>query len=411
MKILFKILLTILFITSSYAQESFRVMTYNILNYPSKFATTRSPYFEKIIAEVNPDILIVQEMESITGVSYFSSLVLDTSYSAAAFIDGNDTDNALFYKHSKFTFLENQPIKTSLRDISQLTLVYNSSGDTLFIYSAHLKASSGSTNEQKRLGEVQNLRAVTDQLPMGTQFMVVGDFNLYSSYEPAYQALLDQTNSGYFLDPIGQFGSWHNSSGYRAIHTQSTRLATLDDDGSTGGLDDRFDFILVSQSILDAGKITYVEGSYTTYGNDGNHFNKEIIELPNSSVSDEIATALYYASDHLPVYADFQIDNSTDIKYKGENYNNFELKQNYPNPFNPTTTISYTIPSNVRGFSNTKLAVYDILGREVELLVNKIQPSGTYDVNFDASNLSSGIYYYKLKSGPFLRIKKMLLVK
>ena len=74
---------------------------------------------------------------------------------------------------------------------------------------------------------------------------------------------------------------------------------------STGGLDDRFDLILVSQSVKDSGGITYIPGSYTTFGNDGNHLNRALNELPNAVVEDDIATALYYSSDHLPVYADF----------------------------------------------------------------------------------------------------------
>jgi endonuclease/exonuclease/phosphatase family metal-dependent hydrolase len=244
---------TILFflftITSIFAQDSFRVMTYNLLNYPSKIASTRNPYFKQVVEHVNPDILVVQEMESIYGVTLFLEQVLDTNYSAGGFIDGYTTDNAIFYKQRKFEFLDNTPIKTALRDISQLTMVYRSTSDTLIIYSAHLKASDGSENEQKRLAEVTNLRAVTDKLPTGAEYIMVGDFNVYSGYEPAFQKLLDNSTSGYFLDPINKIATWHNSSIFRGIHTQSTRTTNRPDEGSTGGLDDRFDFILISQAV------------------------------------------------------------------------------------------------------------------------------------------------------------------
>jgi N-acetylneuraminic acid mutarotase len=85
----------------------------------------------------------------------------------------------------------------------------------------------------------------------------------------------------------------------------------------------------------------------------------------------------------------------------------YGLAQNYPNPFNPTTTFSYGIP--VTGM--TKLVVTDVLGREVAVLVNEQKTAGIYNVNFDASRLSSGIYFYTLSSGSFKETKKMLLVK
>jgi endonuclease/exonuclease/phosphatase family metal-dependent hydrolase len=414
---------TILFflftITSIFAQDSFRVMTYNLLNYPSKIASTRNPYFKQVVEHVNPDILVVQEMESISGVSLFLEQVLDTNYTAGGFIDGYTTDNAIFYKQSKFEFLDNTPIKTALRDISQLTMVYRSTSDTLIIYSAHLKASDGSENEQKRLAEVTNLRAVTDKLPVGTDYIMVGDFNVYSGYEPAFQKLLDNSTSGYFLDPINKIATWHNSSIFRGIHTQSTRTTNRPDEGSTGGLDDRFDFILISQAVRDSGGFTYIPGSYTAVGNDGNHFNRGLNELPNTKVSDEIATALYYSSDHLPVYADFLVETLTGLSGDPFNVNNdFELFQNYPNPFNPATTIKFSIPSvddNLGSAGIVELRVFDILGREVANLLNEPLTAGNYTVNFNSGQINrqitSGVYYYQLRFGEFIETKKMIVLK
>lgn len=87
--------------------------------------------------------------------------------------------------------------------------------------------------------------------------------------------------------------------------------------------------------------------------------------------------------------------------------NNYELKQNYPNPFNPTTNIEYTLPSN----SIVKIKVYDILGKEVKTLVSENKIPGNYSVEFDASNFSSGVYYYQLQAGDFIQTNKMLLIK
>ena len=87
--------------------------------------------------------------------------------------------------------------------------------------------------------------------------------------------------------------------------------------------------------------------------------------------------------------------------------NDYALSQNYPNPFIPSTQISYQIPA--AGFVSLK--VYDITGCEVKTLVSKAQSMGKYEVNFDASSLSSGVYFYKLTSGGFAKSMKMLLIK
>lgn len=85
----------------------------------------------------------------------------------------------------------------------------------------------------------------------------------------------------------------------------------------------------------------------------------------------------------------------------------FSLEQNYPNPFNPTTTISFSIPHSAM----VKLAVFDYLGREVETLVDEYKNEGKYNVVFDAKNLSSGVYFYRLQAGTVMTVKRMLLLK
>jgi len=87
--------------------------------------------------------------------------------------------------------------------------------------------------------------------------------------------------------------------------------------------------------------------------------------------------------------------------------NDFILYQNYPNPFNPSTIISFSIPSE----DFITLRVYDVLGKEVDVLVNETKPPGNYDVEFSGKNLTSGIYFYKLKAGDFVDTKKLILIK
>jgi len=96
------------------------------------------------------------------------------------------------------------------------------------------------------------------------------------------------------------------------------------------------------------------------------------------------------------------IEDITDVSLTG-----YGLSQNYPNPFNPSTTINYQLPI----FSQVVLKVYDILGNEVATLVDEYKPAGSYEVEFNSSSLSSGLYFYELKTDPFSQTKKMILMK
>lgn len=85
----------------------------------------------------------------------------------------------------------------------------------------------------------------------------------------------------------------------------------------------------------------------------------------------------------------------------------FELEQNYPNPFNPNTTIKFSIPKE----SQVTLLVYNMLGEKIKELKNEVMKAGYFDVVFDASNIASGVYLYRIKAGDFVQTKKMLLLK
>jgi hypothetical protein len=85
----------------------------------------------------------------------------------------------------------------------------------------------------------------------------------------------------------------------------------------------------------------------------------------------------------------------------------YNLFQNYPNPFNPETKINYDLPKS----GIVKLTIYDVLGREIKTLINEFKQAGTYTVDFNGENLSSGVYYYKMTAGDFTSIKKMVLIK
>jgi hypothetical protein len=102
-------------------------------------------------------------------------------------------------------------------------------------------------------------------------------------------------------------------------------------------------------------------------------------------------------------------DSSLAVGIITETYNptQFLLSQNYPNPFNPSTKISWLSP--ISGWQTLK--VYDVLGNEVATLVNEYKQAGSYEVEFNGQNLSSGVYFYQLRAGEFIRTKKMLYLK
>ena len=99
--------------------------------------------------------------------------------------------------------------------------------------------------------------------------------------------------------------------------------------------------------------------------------------------------------------------NNTNKKDPSVELSSFKLEQNYPNPFNPTTQISYSIPVA----SHVRLKVYNVLGNEIATLVNEEKPAGEYSVKFNASDLSSGVYIYRLQTDYSVITKKMTLLK
>ena len=400
-KILLLTSVLFLFILKSndiYSQDTVKVMTYNLLNYNGSVVKDNS--FRKIVKYSNPDILVAEEVISQSAVNNMLGNVMNFYtpglYSAGTFFNGYDTDNAIFFKSSKFTFLYNFVIQTTLRTINLFGLVHNQTGNTIKLLAVHLKASNSTSDQQQRLSEVNALRSFTNSLPNGDEFAVLGDFNIYTSTEPAYQRLLQTEvgSEGHFIDPLNLSGTWNQSS-YAPFHTQSSRIRALSDSGSTGGLDDRFDMILNSKGMTEEGGIKYIPGSLKPLGNDGNHYNDSINQRPNTSVPDSIADAIYYGSDHLPVTALYKFEKTGSVTIISNLIpEKFNVYQNYPNPFNPSTKIKFDIPSGLNGSdSKVRLSVYNSLGKEIAELVNENLGAGSYETEFDASDFSSGVYF------------------
>ena len=353
-----------------------RIMTYNILNYEDE--NNREDDYALIIDFTQPDLIVAQEIIGQTGFSHFQSDVLDVvdpnGWSSAPFTNQTaQQDIALYYKHDIFTFVSTSVVYTAqssgTRDVIQWIMLHNLSGLEFIIYGVHLKASSGSSNANQRLQETTILRNHLNELAANS-FIVAGDFNIYSnnsSSEPAFDMLTgaSDNNNGRLFDPIDRIGHWHNNSSYSDVHTQSPRTSSFGG-GANGGMDDRFDWLFVSQSILDeTSSMYYVDGTYCAFGNDGNHFNDAINDGTNNSVSAEMADALHDASDHLPVYMDVWFD---DLTYSDQGIvitevmaNPASVSDSYGEWFEIFNTTDSTI--NIHGWS-----IKDLDGDEHQLL-------------------------------------------
>jgi len=143
--------------------------------------------------------------------------------------------------------------------------------------------------------------------------------------------------------------------------------------------------------------------------NGGEQWHPANLGLPTGNIHSLVidGTTVYAGTYYGSVWRG-DLSNIVAIRKKNDaTLSNYFLFQNYPNPFNPSTEISYQLPSSSYVF----LKVFDVLGREVKVLVNKQETAGSYSVNFDASNLPSGVYFYRLEAGTYSNTKKLLLLK
>lgn len=312
-------LLALSFVLASPA-HAFRVINYNITNYPSVILSQRQPAFRTVLAPILADasVVVVQEMRSQAGVDSFRTNVLNVlepgQWASFPFVDGNDTDNALFYRVSKVDTLGSWHFYPNPANLLRLVSVYRlgldeAPGAELRIYSQHLKSSTGSGNVAQRLAEATGIRDSMNAAPPGTHMLLTGDFNIYTSAEPAFVKLLESQpdNDGRLYDPLNAVGTW-NAPGFASIHTQCPCVTCPTGSGfSSGGLDDRFDMFLPSYSMNDAEGMDLIVSTYKPVGNDGLHYNLNINDAPTIPEGDAYADALWLASDHLPIRVDLQL--------------------------------------------------------------------------------------------------------
>ena len=303
------------------AQQDIKIMQYNLLNYGNDFNDCtqtsnnidhKNEQLEIIIDYVKPDIFCVNEMDaSLTDVNYLMTNVLNINgvdyWAHASKSSSSYTMNMLYYNSDIFTLNSQENIYGNPRQLDVYNLTHNASSVQFKVIVGHLKASEGSDNEVKRADATQNLMNYLNNKGPGN-YLFMGDFNIYTSSEQAFQNLINYNNSSVnFYDPVNRIGAWHNSYSFSDVHTQSTHSSS-NGCASTGGMDDRFDFILISEDIKDGNNdVTYIANSYETIGQDGNHYNDAINDGTNNSAPTNVIDALYEMSDHVPVSLELRI--------------------------------------------------------------------------------------------------------
>lgn len=393
---------------SLFSQENFKLMFYNLLNFPLETnVPNRIDYLEQTLNTYKPDIFMVCELNNVYGGNAILQVLQDRiseDYRSAVFTSNtsddeignqNDLQNLIFYDNSKFILESQHVVQTLYRDFNHYKLKLNSvnqNSNPVYLNAivCHLKASSGSNNENLRLQMVQDLTQYLSTFPSDSYVMLAGDFNVYSASEPAFQELIDPNNNIVFVDPVDRMGSWHTNVDYVDVFTQSTRTQS-GLGGSTGGLDDRFDFILTSTNMLSNQDLYYVPNSYQAFGNNSNPncFNNEILDTAcaGTSFSLEVREALYYFSDHLPVVMELET-NETLLSIPTYQTESFQIMG--------TNMVDITLEVQIhnQSLSSNKLYIFNTLGQVVKSI-----PLGTSNrLSIDVSGLKNGIYYIRMSN-------------
>jgi hypothetical protein len=247
----------------------------------------------------------------------------------------------------------------------------------------HLKSSQGASNEAARYQMAQVMRADINLLPPNSYVLSGGDFNVYNSSEDAYQHLTATGLNNTLLDPIGMPGDWHSSSfPNKEILTQSTRLNSLSD-GAGGGLDDRFDFVLQSEELLQGNnELAFASGTYKALGNNGTCYNTDLFNCSTvNNVPDSIIWALYYCSDHLPVV--FSLVSDIVLSVDESEIPQFSI---YPNPTKNELTV------DIKSNETVEVQIIDLTGKV------HTQTTISGSTRLDVSSLPAGVYLVKVSA-------------
>ena len=309
--------------------HALRVVTWNLLQYPGLSLSTRQPHFRTVMAAIDADIVIAQELNTAAGRDSFLTNVLNVvqpgEWAATSWSALGTEGGAIFYKPAKILAPVTSIVATGGPRPALVGLVkpvgYTALAASMRLYSIHFKAGTSCSplpcDSTVRRSECTSFRTTLNSLAAGTNLLMGGDTNFYGAFEGGYIRLTESQadNDGRFKDPLTMPGTWNNNSGYALNHTQCPCNTGCGGGFSGGGMDDRFDLWLTSYSMQDGEGLDYVpdftvsHGAYPyVYGNDGTKFNTDInAGGTNGMVPIAVANALHDASDHLPVVITIQV--------------------------------------------------------------------------------------------------------
>jgi hypothetical protein len=379
------VLLGILCEFSSAQKDTIRILQYNILRFPEG-NSQKAPLFRPIVNYLQPDLIGLNELTEASAIDSLKKYVFnDSVFGVTNWIQEGELMGAMFYRKSKLRLASQFPIQTSPRFTNVYRFYstnqnFESYPDTVWMTNmlVHFKSSQGSDNENLRAQQAADIRIYANNRHPSNNFILQGDLNLYSSDEPAWQNLRAD-GQAQFVDFINREGDWSNNINFADVHTQSPRTASFDL-GVTGGMDDRFDFILGTRFVRDGNYgLQYIEDSYSTPGNDGAHYNTSILaNPPNTSAPDSVIQALHDLADHLPVMAAFEFDYSA-----GFNAVNEQNEIVHCSGFN--FDLANPVPCH-------EIEIWNLLGERMPCME---------DVDWNNQNLKGGIYIIMLKNKEF----------
>ena len=417
---------------SAMAQDTLTVMQYNLLeygNYNSGWASCfetnnntqhKDECIRTILNHVKPDILTVNEFGAtdalqndflrhnlnINGADYWQS---DNRINYA----NSSIINHIFYDSRKMGLKRHIALRTNPRDTDVYELYMKTAGlaagDTIRLVCivAHLKA--GMNYESSRRATLQTAMDYINEHYPTDNVLIMGDFNMYRASETGYR-LLTQTYSNpsvCFIDPLasqGGVGEWNENSQYARFHTQSTLYWTDNDCRSDGGLDDRFDFILMADEIaFGYHHLRYVANSYKAIGNDGFHFNQSINQGANASVPYGVLEALADASDHLPVTMKIAVDAHLGVD---ENMDSSFQAYLAPNPATGSTTVHFHNPSE----GQVQFEMYSLQGQLIDREIASFG-YGMQQFEWQFHGATQGFYLLRVTNGEGLNQTLKLLVR
>lgn len=391
-----------LFLISLYSQFCFgqtevKTMFYNLLNFSSAPPTNRLEILNSILSTYEPDLFMVCEVESQRD----AQDILNESfhYTSASIVQSPFLFNSsgaslihqlVYYDSDKFKLNYTNQIETNVRSINHYSFELNTDSKQPFeVFVAHFKASRGESNVAERAFEAQQFINYIQTFPSDSNILLAGDFNMYSASEPGYQTLLNGNSNLTMIDPINEEGDWNNNSSFAGIQTQSTRTSTAEFDGfgAGGGLDDRFDIMLISDALNSNGNsISYIQDTYKALGNNANCFNNNINSIDcDGAYGQELREQLYLMSDHLPVVMDLAINEDFLSTTEFDSSTNVLLING--NVVSERLDLRFSPQMNLK-----KAKIYNVLGQEM----TSFDVTGL-EISLDVSSYSNGLYFLKLE--------------